>query len=73
MPTKDEMLSFAKSIEQIVKEKDLNYIDAVTHFCEINSLEIESVTNLINHSLKAKIAYDASQLNLLPKSNTLPV
>ena len=73
MPTKEEMLSFAKTIEQIVEEKDLNYIDAVTYFCEINSLEIESVTNLINHSLKAKIAFDASQLNLLPKSNTLPV
>lgn len=73
MPTKEEMLSFAKSIEKIVKEKDLNYIDAVTYFCETNSLEIESVTNLINHSLKAKIAFDASQLNLLPKSNTLPV
>jgi hypothetical protein len=73
MPTKEEMLSFAKSIEKIVKEKDLNYIDAVTYFCETNSLEVESVTNLINHSLKAKIAFDASQLNLLPKSNTLPV
>lgn len=73
MATKDEMLSFAKSIEILVKEKELNYIDAITYFCEINSLEIESVTGLINQSLKAKIAYDASNLNLLPKSNTLPL
>lgn len=73
MPTKDEMLSFAKSIDALVKEKEMNYIDAVTYFCEINSLEIESITSLINQSLKAKIAYDASQLNLLPKSNTLPL
>lgn len=73
MATKDEMLSFAKNIEILVKEKELNYIDAITYFCEINSLEIESVTGLINQSLKAKIAYDASNLNLLPKSNTLPL
>lgn len=73
MPTKDEMILFAKNIEKIVNEKDLNYIDAITYFCEINSLEIESITNLINPSLKAKIAFDASQLNLLPKSNTLPI
>lgn len=73
MATKDEMLSFAKSIEILVNEKELNYIDAITYFCEINSLEIEAVTGLINQSLKAKIAYDASNLNLLPKSNTLPL
>lgn len=73
MPTKDEMLSFARSIETIVKEKEMNYIDAITHFCEINSLEIESVTNLVNSSLKSKIAIDATKLNLLPKSNTLPL
>lgn len=73
MPTKDEMLSFAKNIEKIVEENDLNYIDAITHFCEKNALEIESVIGLINHALKAKIEIDASKLNLVPKSNTLPI
>lgn len=73
MPTKEEMLVFAKSIETIVQEKELNYIDAITHFCEMNTLEIESVIGLINHALKAKIEIDASRLNLVPKSNTLPI
>jgi hypothetical protein len=73
MPTKEEMLIFAKNIETIVHEKELNYIDAITHFCEKNALEIESVVGLINHALKAKIEIDASNLNLVPKSNTLPI
>lgn len=73
MPTKEEMLNFAMNIEKIVKEKDLNYIDAITHFCDSNALEIEAITGLINHSLKAKIAMDAAGLNLIPKSNTLPL
>ena len=67
------MMSFAMNIENIVKEKELNYIDAITHFCEKNALEIESVINLINQSLKAKIEMDASRLNLVARSNTLPL
>ena len=32
---------FAIEIEKIVVEEELNYIDAILHFCEKNSVEIE--------------------------------
>ena len=38
---------FVKEIEAYVKESKLDYLDAVLHYCELNSLEIETV----NHDL----------------------
>ena len=40
---------FAMEIEKIVVE-EFNYIDAICYYCEINNLEIESVTKLISKS-----------------------
>ena len=31
---------FALEIEKIVIEENLNYIDAIIHYCEINNLEV---------------------------------
>ncbi len=46
-----------------------NYIDAICHYCEINSLEVESVTKLISKPLKEKIKYDAMELNFLKRTS----
>ena len=43
---------FAMEIEKIVAEDELNYIDAILHYCETNSLEVESITKLISKPLK---------------------
>ena len=44
---------FALEIEKIVAEEKINYIDAIVHYCEVNELEVESVTKLcLNHSRK---------------------
>ena len=67
---------FAEQIEQLVlHNKDMNYIDAIVHFCEQNSIEVESVPKLISKPLKEKIKYDAQQLNFMKKSSRakLPV
>ena len=34
---------FAIEIEKIVAEENLNYIDAILHYCEINNLEVDSI------------------------------
>jgi hypothetical protein len=39
---------FAIEIEKIVAEENCNYIDAICHYCEVNGLEIESVTKLVS-------------------------
>ena len=46
---------FAIEIEKIVSEEQLNYIDAIVHYCDTNSLEVESVTKLISKPLKEKL------------------
>ena len=60
---------FALEIEHIVATENFNYIDAIVHFCEINSLEVESVTKLISKPLKEKIKCEAMELNFLKKSS----
>ena len=51
---------FAQEIETLVLEnKDMNYIDAIVHFCDKNSIDVESVPKLISKPLKEKIKCDA--------------
>ena len=60
---------FAQEIEQLVLlNKDMNYIDAIVHFCEKNSIEVDSVTKLISKPLKEKLKCDAQQLNFMKKT-----
>ena len=61
---------FAQEIETLVYEnKSMNYIDAIIHFCEKNSIDLESVPKLIPKPLKEKIKYEASELNFLKRSS----
>jgi len=61
---------FAQEIEVLVKNnKDMNYIDAIIHFCEKNSIDLESVPKLISKPLKEKIKYDAMELNFLKRTS----
>ena len=67
---------FAEEIESLVlNNADMNYIDAIVHFCETNSIDLESVPKLIPKPLKEKIKYDAQQLNFMKKTSRakLPV
>ena len=56
---------FAIEIEKIVLEEELNYIDAILHYCDTNSLEIESITKLISKPLKERLKWDATRLNFM--------
>lgn len=61
---------FAQEIENIVKmNTEMNYIDAIIHFCEQNSIDLESVPKLISKPLKEKIKYQAMELNFLKKTS----
>ncbi len=61
--------SFALEIEKIVAEEKINYIDAIVHYCELNELDVESVTKLVSKPLKEKLRWDATQLNFLKKTS----
>ena len=55
---------FAMEIEKIVAEEEFNYIDAICYYCEINGLEVESITRLISKPLKERLKWVASHLSL---------
>ena len=61
---------FAEEIETLVLEnKEMNYIDAIVHFCEQNSIDVESVPKLISKPLKEKLKHEAQQLNFMKKTS----
>jgi len=65
---------FATSVETIVIEKGLSYIDAIVYFCQENHLEPESVKGLITPPLKEKIKAEAVGLRFLKESHAkLPI
>ena len=47
---------FSVEIEKIVKDSDLNYIEAIVQFCEDKSIELDGVI---------KLKYDAQRLNYM--------
>ena len=61
---------FAQEIEDLVRyNSDMNYIDAIIHFCETNGIDVESVPKLISKPLKEKLRYEAMELNFLKKTS----
>jgi hypothetical protein len=61
---------FAQEIENLVQiNEEMNYIDAIIHFCEQNNIDVESVPKLISKPLKEKIKYEAMELNFLKKTS----
>ena len=60
---------FAMEIEKIVAEDELNYIDAILHYCESNNLEVESITKLISKPLKERLKWDATRLNFMKRTS----
>ncbi len=61
---------FSQEVEKIaVTNEDMNYIDSVLHLCELNEIEVESVSKLISKPLKEKLKYEAQQLNFMKKTS----
>ena len=60
---------FALEVEKIVIEEKCNYIDAIVHYCQINNLEVDSITKLISKPLKERLKYDAINLNFMKRSS----
>mgnify|MGYP003311818002 CR=1 FL=1 len=57
---------FAQEIEGLVQaQEEMNYIDAIVYFCEINSIDLESVPKLISKPLKERLKWDATRLNFM--------
>lgn len=66
---------FLLEIEHIASDKNIDYIDAVVHYCSKTGMEIETAAELIkkNAKIKAKLKNDAETLGYLPKTAKLPI
>ena len=60
---------FSLEIETIVAEEKINYIDAICQYCEMNDIEVDSITKLISKPLKERLKYDAINLNFMKKTS----
>ena len=61
------------TIEEIVKEKELSYMEAVLHYAQKSELEPEAMAKMLNQSIKDKIEVEAQSLNMLKKTSKLPL
>ena len=61
------------TIEEIVKEKELSYIDAVLYHAQGLEIEPEAMAKMLNQSIKDKIEVEAQSLNMLKKTAKLPL
>ena len=70
---KDKFISsnkFVQEIEELVTDNsDMNDIDAIIHFCDQSSIDLESVPKLITKPLKEKLKYEAMELNFLRRNS----
>jgi len=61
---------FSQEVEKIaLHNPDMNYIDSVIHYCEVNEIELDSINKLISKPLKEKLRHDAQQLNFMKKTS----
>lgn len=69
---KDKLLTpvkFSYDIEKLASNHNMNYIDAIVHYCEENDIEYTSVSKLISKPLKEKLKIDAQKLNYIKKTS----
>ena len=61
---------FTQDIEDLVQSTPgMRYIDAIVEYCEVNTIDVESVPKLISKPLKEKLKYEATELNFLKKTS----
>lgn len=62
---------FIMEIETLVKEKKMEYFDAVLHYCESHNIEVETAATLVKQHapLKAKIQIEAENLNMVRRTS----
>lgn len=64
---------FSLYIEEIVQNNRIGYMEAVIQYCNEIDIDIESISKLVNQSLKEKIQIEAEENNYLRKRAKLPI
>lgn len=64
---------FSLHIEEKVAKEKISYMDAIIAYCNDVDIDVESVANLVNQSLKEKIQIEAEENNFMKKRSKLPL
>lgn len=69
------LAEFTEDIQKLVKQGNITHLDAIVAWCEQRGVDVEQVIPLVKKSqvIKAKLESESSELNLIEKSNTLPI
>jgi len=67
--------NFIEDIELLCRTKNMEYVDAVVYWCEVNKLEVEYAASIIKKDpvIKAKIQVEAENRNILKRGARLPI
>ena len=63
---------FTEIIEDIVMNKRVTYLDAISYYCQETKMEPETAGKLVQGVLKQKVREEAINLHFLPKTATIP-
>ena len=69
----DMTIDLNLTIEQIVKDTELSYMEAVLDYAKNSEIEPEAMAKMLNQSIKDKIEVEAQSLNMLKKTAKLPI
>ena len=69
----DMTIDLNLTIEQIVKDTELSYMEAVLDYAKKSELEPEAMAKMLNQSVKDKIEVEAQKLHLLKRTAKLPL
>jgi hypothetical protein len=58
--------------EKVIREK-IGYMDAIIQYCEEIDIDIESISKLVNQSLKDKVQNEAEEQNYIKRRGKLPL
>jgi hypothetical protein len=64
---------FSLHIEERVFREKIGYMDAIIQYCTEVDIDIESISKLINQSLKDKVQIEAEDQNYLKPRGKLPL
>lgn len=67
--------NFSSEIYTMIKEHDMDYIDAVVHWCDVNKVDVEFAASLVktDPNIFYEIQLDAESLNYLKRTARLPI
>jgi hypothetical protein len=65
---------FSIIIEELVRDHKLTYLDAVLHWCEKNTMEVETAAKLISPLIKQKMTVECQELRMIKQEGAkLPI